>query len=609
MGVFKNDNVFLNTRKLLVFLKMGRVEMRFLGLSVFLSVCFSLLALYAIQLLFPLAGGIIRGDFSQVRELLGPGFFARQFPGFFDTSTKLFVLLVVWFYLVTIAKNVFFYLASLCSQNQARIATANIRQLLVEKCLGFGKDFYDKNTTAYLHAVLTKATGLIEAQFRLFQAFLAQLLLQGVYLGVMLCLSWQLTCVAAIVFPFMEFMSSEIIRTVQKAALKHDRSAKDFHEKIFNMLYCMPVIRSFVKEQEEIKKISKASEEEIRQAFETQRLTGLTAPIADIGAMTGILCVAFGLAFMLKMNHAMGASQAFVFFYLAMRIAPTFNAFNQFKLGAATAASALHDIEQVLYHKESSVFFEGKEVFPGLKRDIQFKGLTFRYGEKEPCVLDDVSFSISKRSIVAIVGPSGSGKSTLVNLLLRFYDCPPGTIFVDGRDIRDYDLASLRKYMAFVSQDALLFNDTIRNNIIYGASSDVSEDRFQELNLKVRIHDFVEKMPNKYETRIGEKGARLSGGERQRLSIARALIKDPEILIMDEAMSSLDSATESKINEFIQTTCTEKTMIIIAHRLSTVRRADKIIYLEKGRVLESGTLQELIDKRGVFFKQWTAQKL
>ncbi len=607
-AVQKGD-VLSNTKKLLSFLRMGRVNMWFLVLSVLLSLCFSLMALYSARLLLPLTQGILRGDFAHVRDLAGCHFFVSHFPGFFNTSTKLFALLAVWFYAVTIVKNVFLYFASLCSQTQARQATANVRRLLVEKCLSYSKSFYDKNTTAFLQAVLTKATGLIESQFQLFQVFIVQFLLLLVYLGMMVHLSWKLTCVAVIAFPMTEFMTHRILRRIREASLEHDRVAKNLHEKIFNMLYCMPVIRSFSKEREEIDKFSKVSEAEIGQSFKTQKLTSLATPVQDLGAITGILLVAFGLAIVMRIDHTPDPSQAFVFFYLAMRIAPGFNALSKFKLGSAGAASALNDIEQVLYHERTTQVVSGPEKFTGLKDAIEFKDLSFQYGGNEQRVLEKVNFSIQKSSVMAIVGPSGSGKSTLMSLLLRFYDCPAGTIFVDGRDIREYDIASLRKRMAFVSQEVLLFNDTIRNNIAYGASSNVSAERLQEIGVKVRIQDFVGKMPQKYETLVGERGARLSGGEKQRLSIARALIKDPEILIMDEATSALDSVTEARITEFILETRGAKTLIIVAHRLSTIQKADKIVYLDKGCVLESGTLQELIDKKGLFHKQWIAQKV
>jgi len=606
--LFRPDD-YAHTKKLFAFLKLGQANKWFLAASILLSICFSLFSLYAIQLLLSLTNGIVHGSFSHARELLGVHGIVKKYPLCFDSSTRFFVFLVGWFYGVTVIKNAFLYLASLCSQIQAKAVTTNVRRLLVEKCLGYSKSFYDKNTTAYLQTVLTKATSLIEAQFRLFQELISHSLLLVVYLGMMIHLSWKLTLIAVIVFPLIELFTNRIVRKIRSVSMEYDRVAKGLHEKIFNMLYCMPVIRSFAKEQEEIRKFSLASEQEIEQAFKKQRLSSLTAPITDLGSMTGLLCITFGLVFVMRIDHAPNPSQALVFFYLAMRVVPSFGVFNRFRMGAAEASSALNDIHQVLHHQEAAIVTSGAELFSGLTGDIQFKGLNFRYGEKERWVLENVSFCIKPRSVVAIVGPSGSGKSTLVSLLLRFYDCPPETIFLNGRDIRDYDITSLRKRMAFVSQEVLLFNDTIRQNIVYGASDEVPETRLRYFGDKVRVDDFVGKLPHQYDTIVGERGGRLSGGERQRLSIARALIKDPEILIMDEATSALDSATESRIHEFILETAGEKTVIVIAHRLSTIRQADQIVYLEKGRVAEIGTLAELLAKKGLFFKQWETQKL
>ncbi|MBF0122360.1 MAG: ABC transporter ATP-binding protein [Candidatus Omnitrophica bacterium] len=601
--------VFENTWKLLSFLKMGRVNMWYFALSILFSLLFSLSALYVFRLLFPLVRGLISGDFSYVQNLWGLSFFVRKLPNTFSTSSSLFVLLVVWIYAVTIAKNIFQYLASLSTQIQARIATVNVRQMLIEKCLGYGKKFYDQNTISYLQSVLAKSTNLIESQFGLFQALISQSLLVLVCVLVMVTISWKLTLVTAVAFPLISLLTRRIIQKIRNLSQEHDRVQKSLNEKIFNMLYCMPVIKGFSKERQEIANFSAVSEQEIGESFKVQRMMALARPVEDVGTMTGILCVAIGLAFFMRVEHVQNSSQMIVFLYLAMRVIPGISAFSNFKLKSASAAAALRDIEHVLQQDGSVVVPGGQEKFTGLTKGIEIKGLSFRYAANQPLVLDRVSFSIDKRSILAIVGPSGSGKSTLVNLLLRFYDCPQGSIFVDGQDIREYDVATLRKYMAFVSQEVLLFNDTVRNNILYGTSSEVSDEFFQEIGMRVHVHDFIDKMPNKYDTSVGERGSRLSGGERQRLSIARAIIKDPEILIMDEATSALDSSTEARINDFVLEVGREKTLIIIAHRISTIKKADKIIYLDKGKVVESGTLQELIDKKGAFYKQWEAQKL
>ena len=211
--------------------------------------------------------------------------------------------------------------------------------------------------------------------------------------------------------------------------------------------------------------------------------------------------------------------------------------------------------------------------------------------------------------MTAIVGPTGSGKSTIANLLLRFYDCPERSILFDDVDIREYKVESLRQRMSFVEQGILLFNDTIRHNITYANSGVVSNEALKEMSIKTSADDFIDKLPDQYETIVGEKGSNLSGGEKQRISITRALLKDYDILIMDEPTSALDARTEQKIAQTLAELSLGKTLIVISHRLVTIKNADWIIYIEKGQVLESGTLQELLDKKGLFYKQWEAQKI
>lgn len=595
--------------KLFSFLRMSKVNLWFMPLAALLSFFQSMAVMYSTCLLFPLAQGIISNDFSHVRHLRLVGTILDHLPWFTASSTRLFIFLVFWIYLMTILRNVFRYLSFLCTQFQSKLATAKVRQLLVVKCLSFGKDFYDKNTISYLQSVLTKSTSLIENQFKLFSNLTTQIFLLSSYLIVMMVISWQLTCLTMVFFPLITFLTHLLSKNIAKASEEHHRTAQNLNDKIFNMLYCMPVIKSFVKERDEVQKFAQASDQEIEQSFQQQRISSLAAPIEDMGSMTGILLIALGIAGFLHAGKGIGASNAFIFFYLCMRVMPLINVFNHFKLGAAGSASALHDIEHVLNQPDSATIQGGHDIFTGVKERISFKDLSFRYTEQGPLVLDKINFDVEKNSVVAIVGPSGSGKTTLVSLLLRFYDCPEGAILIDGTDIRHFDVATLRKQIAFVSQEVLLFNDTVRNNIVYGADSNVSDNDLRGLSEKVAVHDFVDKLPDKYDTHVGERGARLSGGERQRLSIARAIMKDPQILIMDEATSALDSGTETRINDFLSEISSEKTLIIIAHRLSTIKRADKVVYIDKGRVVEAGTLQVLIDKKSAFFRLWQAQKL
>jgi subfamily B ATP-binding cassette protein MsbA len=243
----------------------------------------------------------------------------------------------------------------------------------------------------------------------------------------------------------------------------------------------------------------------------------------------------------------------------------------------------------------------GHETLRMFTDSIIFDEVSFGYDSGE-IVLDGISFSVRRGNLVAIVGPSGVGKSTLVNLIPRFYDVSAGQILVDGRDTRNFTLASLRSRIAMVSQDVILFNDTIRANIAYGDPA-AGEDAIRAAAKAALVDDFV----SDYDARIGERGMRLSGGERQRISIARALLKNAPILILDEATSSLDTESEALVQQALQNLMEGRTTIVIAHRLSTVRRADHIIVLADGRIRESGTHEELVVRRGLYWKLYNLQ--
>ena len=233
-------------------------------------------------------------------------------------------------------------------------------------------------------------------------------------------------------------------------------------------------------------------------------------------------------------------------------------------------------------------------------KDIVYKNVSFEY-EQNKSILKNINIDIKKGQTVAFVGSSGSGKSTIANLLLRFYDVNSGEILVDGTDIKNLTLESLRDKIGVVSQDVFLFNDTVKYNIAYG-KLDAGDEEIENAAKAANAHKFISAMPDGYNTLIGERGMKLSGGEKQRIAIARAMLKNPPILVLDEATSALDSESEKLVQEAIETLMKNRTVILIAHRLSTVKNADQIIVIDKGTVVERGKHQELLDKNGVYAK-------
>ena len=237
---------------------------------------------------------------------------------------------------------------------------------------------------------------------------------------------------------------------------------------------------------------------------------------------------------------------------------------------------------------------------------VEFQDVSFSYGEKDLQIFSDINFEVEEGKVLAIVGPTGSGKSTISKLLYRFYDVNSGSIKVDGEDVRDVTQYSLRKNIAIVPQDTVLFNDTIRYNIQYG-NLDASDEEVERAAMLAKIHDFIITLPDGYNTIVGERGLRLSGGEKQRVAIARAILKNPRIMIFDEATSALDTKTEKEIQNSLNEISQGKTTIIVAHRLSTIMNADEIIVLKEGRIVERGSHQKLLSEGGEYFEMWQRQ--
>lgn len=606
--ILENDLV-KELKQIISFMKRTGVRLKFFTISLFFSLGLTIFNLYTVSLLFPLVQGIIKSDFSNVKGIKLVGSIVTLYPQFFNNSIRLFILLVVWIYLNIIFKNILQYASSVSIGYQAKNATVNMRNLLFDRCLDFGKSFYDKNKISYIHRIVTRSSDVIESQFRSLQNFIVDNFLIVMYLGIMLIISWKLTLISAITFPIMNIFTKKILGKIKEYVKKAEQASIDLNDKIYNILSCIPLIKGFAKENYERSIYRDASKKEIEESYKVKKISSLIVPIQDISSTTSILLLALGMALVIYFDKNLDPTNAFIFFYLAQNLMNKLNALNNFKLNIVSSGKMVQDINNLLEQNDEHIIPDGNKIFEKLEKGIEIKNLSFSYETSRPEVIKNLSLKIPKGKITAIVGPTGSGKSTLASLLLRFYDCPPNSIFIDGVDIRDFNLKSLNDKISFVTQDNFLFNNTIKHNIAYSLHKEASDEEIVSISEKTIVHDFVSKMPEKYNTIIEEHGSNLSGGEKQRIAIARALIKDHEILIMDEATSSLDANTESKIVDAINKVSQGKTLIIISHRLSTIKNADNIIFIEKGQVKESGTLDEVLALKGLFYKDWSSQKL
>jgi len=363
------------------------------------------------------------------------------------------------------------------------------------------------------------------------------------------------------------------------------------------------IVKAFTMERFEVARFREATRRHLSSNLKAQKIQALSSPVLDLITGLGALALFFYAQRRIANGSlTMGALMAYMGAVAAMY--QPIKKLNKVNLSVNTALSAAERVFRMLDIPNEVEDKLGAGSITSVGSGIRYENVAFRY-EAEP-VLREVDLTIAPGEIVAIVGGSGAGKSTFVNLLPRFYDVNGGRITIDGRDIRDVNLSSLRDLMGLVTQEVVLFNDTVRNNIAYGRG-DAEEARVIEAAKAANAHDFISALPNGYDTEIGESGVLLSGGQRQRLAIARALFKDPPILILDEATSALDTESERLVQGALEHLMQGRTTLVIAHRLSTIRSADKIVVLDRGAIVESGAHEELLAKRGIYRKLYDLQ--
>jgi subfamily B ATP-binding cassette protein MsbA len=363
------------------------------------------------------------------------------------------------------------------------------------------------------------------------------------------------------------------------------------------------IVKAFTMEPFEIGRFREATRKHLRWNLSAQRIQALTSPVMEL--LAGVCMVAlFAYAqSRIAAGKLTGGEFASFLTALALMYAPI-KKLNKVNLSLNTALSAAERVFRMLDVENDVAEVADAKRLQSVGSGIRYESVTFTYGN-DP-VLRDIELDVAPGEIVALVGGSGAGKSTLVNLLPRFYDVSAGRITIDGVDLRHATLHSLRTLMGFVTQEVVLFNDTVRNNIAYGRS-DVDEKHVIDAARAANAHEFITALPHGYETPIGESGVLLSGGQRQRLAIARALFKDPPILILDEATSALDTESERLVQQALNNLMRGRTTLVIAHRLSTIRSAHKIVVLDKGRIVEVGTHEALLARRGVYRKLYDLQ--
>ena len=416
------------------------------------------------------------------------------------------------------------------------------------------------------------------------------------WLAVALIQDWKLSLVAMVGLPLLVYPMVRFSQRLRKASTRSQEKQAETASLLAETIVGAKVVQGFAMERFEIGRFRAALDRMLSADLKAARALAMAPAVMELfGAVAGALLFSYAGRQVAKGRVTGGDVVVVVaslgYFFMSLRRMNAINSEIQQAIAAARRVFAMMDMEREIRD------LPGAEELPPFTREIRFEHVDFAYDADT--TLDDIDVTIRRGETVALVGASGSGKTTIANLLPRFYDPKGGRILFDGHGIRSVTLESLRRQIGLVTQETVLFNDSVKNNIAYGRS-DVSMDAIVAAARSAHAHEFIEALPDKYDTVVGERGTRLSVGQRQRLAIARALLKDPPILILDEATSALDSESERLVQDALDVLMVNRTSLVIAHRLATVRRADRILVLDKGRIVESGTHRELLERDGLY---------
>jgi len=418
-----------------------------------------------------------------------------------------------------------------------------------------------------------------------------------VFLTMMFIKSWKLSLLTILVFPAFAYLINRFGKKIKKSSEQIQDKVADVSSHLEEKILSVQIIKSFTAEKREMDKFAEENDASYRFAMKRVRLKALMIPVIELFTAGGIVCI-FGFGCWQVINGKL--STGWFFGYIAM-LGMVFKPIKTLSNFNSLLQQTLASVERIFYvldfPKEADEL-PGSVELPDIKGEVIFRNVSFSYDGGEP-VLKQINLKARPGETIALVGYSGVGKTTLLNLLPRFYDATEGEILIDGYPIKKVTLESLRRQIAIVPQNTILFNDTVMENILYG-NPNATVDEVIEAAQKANADDFIRELPQGYETKIGERGDRLSGGQGQRISIARAILKAPEILLLDEATSALDSESETLVQTSLANLMKDRTTFVIAHRLSTVRNADQILVIDKGQIVESGTHQELMAQNRLY---------
>ena len=562
--------------------------------------------------LIPVLDNIVSG--SQVTipsHVQVPGFIVALVDGINSLpQMKLVIILLIGALLYFFIRNLFNFLQIYLMNDLSQRIVKDIKDIVYKKLLSLSMRFYSNNPTAKLMARITYdativrdsiSTGLLDLIQRPLEIICYFVVAIGVVLIFGIPISFILTSI--ILFPCILLPAVFISKKLRKITTRSQEKMGDINTILFEIITGMRIVKAFSMQKYEHEKFKEQNNVFYKLAMKIVKRINIISPINEFTSSIYLVVVLYLAYVQIQAgNLTWGTFAGFLTPILLMlkplkRLSKVYATIQQ-ALSAANRIFDILDTEEQIKEKENAI------ILPVIENDITLENVFFKY--TEDYVLDNINLNVKKGEIVAIVGPSGSGKTTLVNLIPRFYDPLKGAAKIDGVDLREATLKSIRDQIGIVTQEMLLFNDTITANITYGTENYAKEEIIKAAKI-ANAHDFIMKMPHGYDTVVGERGFRISGGERQRLAIARAIFKNPAILIFDEATSQLDTESERYVQEAIDRLMEGRTVFVIAHRLSTIKHATKIVVLDGSKIVDIGTHNELMQKGGLYKKLYDMQ--
>ncbi len=515
---------------------------------------------------------------------------------------KISILLLVFTFIKGIAEYFSTYLMARIGQS----AVLKLRQDLYGHVLSQSAGFFERHRTNYLVSRLVSSAAAIEtAVTSTIRDMLRESFTLIFFLGASFFYSWRLTLGSLILAPLVAMLTARFGTRLRNLARDSFEGSKQLTDTAQEALSNQSIVKAYRAEARESERFTTVANRIVRANLRTARISGFAPPSIE---MLGVIFVVFLLYFGQReiVSGRMNAAQFLTFLFFLFRSYDPMRKLSRLQNNMEQALAAAHDVWEVM--DEHAEIPEKHDAFdlPTLRDQIELRDVSFGYANESRPVLRNVNLTVPVGTMVALVGESGGGKSTLTKLFPRFHDPLSGEVLWDGIDLRDVKIASLRRHIALVTQETVLFNDTVLHNIAYGKPEAIQEE-IEEAARVAYAHDFIMELPHGYQTIVGERGVFLSGGQRQRLAIARSLLVDAPLLILDEATSALDAESERFVQSAIANLVRNRTTIVIAHRLSTIRRADAIVVMEAGRITEMGTHSELLERGGQYRKLYELQ--